>query len=241
MSDKKAESSKFCRIFNAFVVHLKSCTARSHVPKNCVHDFFIANVYFFVASLQSNVRSNLFAKINFCLHTGIWLLTSSNRCDFLELKQNMHNTQVHEVDAITWDGLHVSNVLLGQIWNCTRTSGNFPAWFHMDWHSFIMWLALKERLLTKGRMNRFGIIFIWLMWFAGCSYVSNVIFRGPFLIFKIGENTLKAECFETWQWDGELNWLLSFLNIAIYQVWRERNHRMHCQMGRTDVIKMRPE
>lgn len=70
----------------------------------------------------------------------------------------------HQQDFVTWDGLKAEKLELSDIWNTTRSVGNGQFWLNAIWHplsipkgSIMIWLALKNRLLTKDRMISFGM------------------------------------------------------------------------------------
>lgn len=56
MSNKKSESCRFCRLFNPYFVHFKSCKGLQDIPlsNNCVQDLFKVNsrvIVFFGSAL----------------------------------------------------------------------------------------------------------------------------------------------------------------------------------------------
>ena len=89
-----------------------------------------------------------------------WQLPTSNHYDIVELRSLVQPITIHRQDSIRWHCTPLVSVTT--IWNCIRLPTTPPGWLPAVWHplaipkcSFTLWLALKERLLTKDRMLRF--------------------------------------------------------------------------------------
>lgn len=206
-------------------------------------------------NIISLAESNSLAQINSFQRSGTWVLPPSNHVDVMELRNQILNASIHGVDKITWDG--ALKVNLNHIWNSIRTSGLMPSWFSIVWHSFaiskcsfIVWLAMKDRLFTKTRMQTYGMQVDPLCLlcgndpetvehlFAGCSYISDILNLCPFQFKEDWAEYLQGRLTTTITRGWKSQMAALYLNITMYQVWRERNHRVHNQSGHSSAARI---
>lgn len=107
-------------------------------------------------------RSQSMAPISEFLHDGQWSLPRSRILDITDLRIRILQSTTHSSDHVLWDG--AKKVSMSTIWNTIKTSSTPVPWFHLVWNSFsipkcsfILWLALQNRLLTKDRMLSFSM------------------------------------------------------------------------------------
>lgn len=190
-----------------------------------------------------------------CWFNHPWVLPISNQRDLIELRHKVVLTQVYSSDQIMWDGYHASLISLGTIWNSIRSRGTTPLWAGLVWHSlsiskcsFIVWLAFKNRLLTKDRMIKFGINVNPICVLCGieeetvqhiffsCNFISTIYSFCPFQFAQNWTDLLNGRicCNERSSWRLKLGAL--YFKIVVYLVWLERNHRIHHSLGYSDAV-----
>ncbi|XP_074361813.1 uncharacterized protein LOC141701996 [Apium graveolens] len=110
-------------------------------------------------SIVSTAESTSMVPINVYLRNGVWDLPSSNHVDIIEVRNIVNSVRITRYDAIYWDGLLTRNIKISDIWNSIRTSNDLMPWADFVWNSFsipkcsfITWLAILNRLLTRDRM-----------------------------------------------------------------------------------------
>lgn len=173
----------------------------------------------------SIVESHNLAKVSSLISNSHWELHPSNHTFSMDFRNKVINIPIHSHDHLTWDGMKCSQVKTSVIWNTIRTVGDGKFWLKAIWHSFaipkcfiLLWLAFKNRLLTKDRMLRFGmqtdgtcvlckssmenIQHILLVWVQAIRMLDNNVHNRVYFLF---------------------------LGVAMHSVWLERNARMHCK------------
>lgn len=149
-------------------------------------------------------------------------------------------------DTIVWDGQASRQVNISYIWHSLRATTNPPAWVKVLWHplaiskcSFTLWLALKDRLLTKERMARFGMLTDLSCvlctnaiesndhLFSSCIYTRTVLTDSSFRFTNIWTSYINGQF--TLGRLTPMQTLLSYLYLAtsVHYIWKERNDRMH--------------
>lgn len=177
-----------------------------------------------------------------------WNLGPSNHVLAIELRHICEGITMNRVDQILWNGDNISQVKLSSIWQVLRTSGSTLPWTKIIWNhfaivkfSFTSWLIVKERLLTKDRMIRFGmnVALDCLLCTTGTAETHEHLFcQCPF--FKSISSAWPVNLFSSWYdlKNGNLcvssniaavKWQISalFVTASFYAVWAERNNRMH--------------
>lgn len=91
-----------------------------------------------------------------------WQLPTSNHMLVRDLRSRIEPLQIRNCDCITWQD--TTNPSVSSIYHSLRHRSPAPVWIKAIWHSFhipkcsfFLWLALRNRLLTKDRMVRFGL------------------------------------------------------------------------------------
>lgn len=80
----------------------------------------------------------------------------------MDLHSRIESISIGQQDRITWRG--TGNLTISSIYEDIRSRNTAPPWAKAIWHafsipkcSFFMWLAFRNRLLTKDRMRNFGM------------------------------------------------------------------------------------
>ena len=180
------------------------------------------------------------------IHNATWNLPTSNHTLIMELREMVLPVTIHQYDAITWADNQAKFVSTSLIWNSIRLSSNTVPWTSAVWHAlsipkcaFIFWLALKNRLLTKERMVRFGLgndstcdfchtdTETNAHLFSSCSFVTEILSDTSFSFTQDWNQYLSGEFLTGRQTMVWKNFSLLYLAVAVYYVWRERNERLH--------------
>ena len=110
----------------------------------------------------SLLESSTLAKVGTIIRDGEWCTGISNDCTVRVLHHICSNIVIHKNDELFWDGKPAKLVSLSIVWNGLWPSSTMPPWLHFVWckysvprFSFITWLIVQERLLTKDRMVNF--------------------------------------------------------------------------------------
>lgn len=197
-------------------------------------------------SIVSLSDSSPLAKAGDFIQQGAWSLPTSNHVLVIELRRIVASITIHTNDNILWDGLMAPNVSMASIWDSTRPQGSSHPWTVAVWHkfaipkcSFTLWLALKNRLLTKERMVRFGMdtdtqcilcnnaVETNEHLFSLCPFINVIMGNAGFNFTRDWSNYLMG-LFLSGP-NSEMVKLVSFLFLgaAVFLVWKERNDRLH--------------
>ncbi|XP_017228409.1 uncharacterized protein LOC108203764 [Daucus carota subsp. sativus] len=177
---------------------------------------------------------------------GSWNLPPSNHLDLRNLRRIVSAVPIRGRDNISWNSLTGNMVRVSSIWNSMHMLPSPPMWTSAVWHplaipkcAFTLWLALKGRLLTKDRMQRFN-----MQTDLKCELCHNAVENHshifgscPFIDFILSGHSFQfTGCWESYV---RGNFLLGrpqgirkqlgalFIAISIYLVWQERNARIH--------------
>lgn len=142
--------------------------------------------------------------------------------------------------------LQAPSIKVTSIWQSFRAPGDVVAWADSVWNSlaipkcsFTLWLALRNRLLTRDRMIMFGMTTDpkCLLCSQGMESVQHLFSSCPY--FDLIRMALPYDFVHDWSviQNGQLcvSSLTSkhkeiaslFIAIAVNLVWKERNFRMH--------------
>ena len=199
----------------------------------------------FDAQAISNSESSQSALVSHYQQDGAWVLPTSNHYSVQEIRRLVSRVQLHDSDHITWDGIRSHNVSISTIWNSFRQTSSPSPWYDVVWNSFsipkcsfILWTALKNRLLTRDRMLDFQ-----MQTPAGCLFCNDIesthhIFTDcPF--FGLIRRACPVAFSHDWaqcQLGNIFNHNLDnrhkligslYFSVAVYLVWKERNFRCH--------------
>lgn len=211
-------------------------------------------------SIISSAESTSLARIRDFLSDGRWVPPSSNHVKVIELRHLLSNIVINRVDAVCWQGS--KSVKLSTVYNSIRRVSTPPPWVATVWHSyaipkcaFFMWLALKQRLLTKDRMITFGIAVnpTCLLCQCNAETTDHLFSTCPYTCLILNCSPVPISCnWADWQ-NGNITlgsmtniqkhigWL--FVSVVIYVIWQERNRRLHASglprqtCGLSSIIK----
>lgn len=168
----------------------------------------------------------------------------SNHHQIIELRQILSTIPIARNNAVLWQGSR--KVKLSSIWNSIRRVGAPSPWVAAVWHrfaiskcAFFMWLGLKTRLLTKDKMNSFGMNVNPTCLLCQCNNetAEHLFVSCPYTNLILGCSPVPLRCnWVDWQngvfTQGNLSnikksigWL--FVSVVIYIILQERNRRMH--------------
>lgn len=198
------------------------------------------------AQAISNAESSTLSRISEYQCIGSWALPSSNYLDVMLLRQRAQSVQLHTHDHLTWDDLQCK-ISLGTIWNSIRINTVVVPWYDIVWNSmsiprcsFITWLALKERLLTRDRMLLFHMNTTPTCLFCnGLETIQHIFSVRPYFDMLHRACPLKFSA----NWNDCLQGRLFapntssrmiaigslFFTVAVYLMWKECNFRLHNQ------------
>ncbi|CAH1430020.1 unnamed protein product [Lactuca virosa] len=176
---------------------------------------------------------------------------------WISLIPQFNDFQLHVLDPLVADKVlwrkrdgKIVEFDIQHVWNDLREDGQMVPWVHLVWfkqriqrHSFILWLAIHERLNTQDRMR---------FWDSNknlnCSLCnsqpdshSHLFFEFPFssLVWKEVKDKVEIKS-DSFVWRNiveDLQLLLKGKNIrilimkiafaaSVYNIWRERNSRL---------------
>lgn len=190
------------------------------------------------------------APIRTIINNGTWQTSNSNHVLAIELRRLLTALPISNTDKVLWEGN--DNPSISSIWHTIRRTGTAPLWLSAVWNpftipkcGFFLWLALKNRLLTKEKMIQFGFNVnpICVLChssmesaehiFTDCPYTNSVLKGGSLPItltwseWQMGIFTLGRVT----NLEKHLAWL--YISVVIYSIWRERNTRIH-QSGKSN-------
>lgn len=174
-----------------------------------------------------------------------WRLPTSNHVWVMDVRRRIGAVCIGSHDSITWAGS--KKVTLSFIYESIRVRNHKPPWVDAIWHrlripkcSFFLWLALRNRLLTKDHMLRFGLqVDVGCVLcnsgatetvehiFTTCSYTkpifdnSSVHFSGDWNLYLQGNFFVDRVS----RFKEQLAYL--YLSVAGHTIWKERNQRIH--------------
>nr|XP_017228903.1 PREDICTED: uncharacterized protein LOC108204113 [Daucus carota subsp. sativus] len=197
-------------------------------------------------SLLSALESHSFALLNSIQRDNTWFLGVSNYLPVRDLRAHCENILIRGMDRIIWDSGGTSIVSASSIYGSMVDHRNAPPWLPFVWsrfriakHAFTAWIIMKERLLTKDRMQSFHLNVNQLCLLCGncnenhqhlfstCNF-SRTIFNACPLTVSVSWSDMCAGRFFTISSDGiRTNIAYLFLAAAFYNIWFERNLRLH--------------
>lgn len=177
------------------------------------------------------------------IRDNAWHLPPSNHTWIIELRDRINAVTISGLNNIYWNDVKSNFVNLSSIWNSIRITGTPQPWLNAVWHtlqipkcSFILWLALKNRLYTRNRMISFGLNVDPL-----CVLCSTGFETGPHLFEECPFSKVVMESnVLTGDWANYVNGVFFngspskakkslgflFLAVAVHSIWRERNERI---------------
>ncbi|KAL8100697.1 hypothetical protein AgCh_032814 [Apium graveolens] len=93
-----------------------------------------------------------------------WSFPPLNHSWIIDLRDQINSIIIEASDKLSWNGYSMAETSISVFWNSIRASCLSPPWIEVVWHpllvpkcSFTLWLAFKNRLITKERMANFYI------------------------------------------------------------------------------------
>lgn len=214
------------------------------------HDPWIDNVPLlqkYDPILVSIMESSRMAKISDFISNDSWALPASNHLWAVEVKRKVLQVPLADSDIIHWQAFSFNDVKVATIWHSIRPPESSPPWINAVWHplrihkcSFIFWLALKDRLLTKERMDLFGMttdlrccfcsnaIETVSHLFGSCAFATSII-SDPYFALVGDWSCYQNGIFTTGSRSSLMKRHMTylFLAVSVYFIWKERNERVH--------------
>lgn len=128
--------------------------------------------------------------------------------------------------------------------NTIRNSGQSPPWIQAVWQqlhipkcSFLLWMALKNRLYTRDRLLNFGLNVDprCVLCNVGHEYISNIFCECNYFKVVLHDavlggnrlNYMNGNFFSNGNVSKARKCLAFLFIFATYSLWRERNDRIH--------------
>uniref|UniRef100_A0A5B7BC66 Reverse transcriptase zinc-binding domain-containing protein n=1 Tax=Davidia involucrata TaxID=16924 RepID=A0A5B7BC66_DAVIN len=168
-----------------------------------------------------------------------------------------------KVDTVSWTLEANGRFSTRSVWQLMRRRGQPVDWWKLVWHpkaiprcSFILWLAIREKLNTQDKILRYGGISAMKCTFCQqpTETINHLFFDCPFTL-NIWEHIL-VDCGLVWtpsRWQHTVNWavvtmkgkklcqIVSKLALAatVYNIWLECNRREFSNEHRDKVFIIR--
>ena len=203
------------------------------------------------------------AKVNVLIHNSEWKTPTTQAIGWhpiIEAIPSNSNPKMEQKDEIVWLDSPNHRFSIKVAWEQLRRHRQMVEWHDIVWfknavprHSFLLWMAVQQKLTTQDKLHRFGI--------HGPNRCSHC------LRYNEDHNHLFFECSYTkaiwWDvcdrcdiprmtkgWDEWVRWATgswhgkSFVNFSrklsfaatVYHVWQERNARIFAGMSRTSNL-----
>ena len=173
-----------------------------------------------------------------------WTVAPTNDLRAIQFRHLLSNHQVSPHDLVLWNGNDAVNMSV--IWDSLRRRGNPGGWQPLLWHkfhipacSFIFWLACRDRLLTKDRMDFFqmNVDLRCVLChssnedsahlFTSCPYSYLIMKACPFDPIINWQLWMRGDFFSEHRTQFQQNVAYLYITVAIYLIWKERNYRIH--------------
>lgn len=198
----------------------------------------------FDSRIVAAMQSSSLAKLSTFMQDDQWVTPVTFHVWAIELCRLLSNISIAPVDVITWSC--DTSIKTSDIYEAIRCHTVGPLWLKSIWHrfaikrcSFILWLALKNRLLTKDRMANFGMnvdpccvlcnqdVENVSHLFCTCSYAQTILSHCPSHLNANWTNLLLGNFFLGQESNIKADISYLYLAITVHAVWRERNNRIH--------------
>lgn len=225
-----------------------SCQIKADSDFKIWYDPWLINkplIEHFGVGFVSVMDSSLDALVGSLISDGQWRVSTSNDYRALEFRRMLNNFSIGSSDKILWDGdsiLKIRTVL-----ESIRRRHAAQPWLKFVWHpfsipacSFFSWLICRERLLTKDRMNHFGMAISNLKCelcrcydesikhiFSECPYTFVLLRASPYPLHICWNSWMNGVFFQDNLNGSQQNIGFLYINIVFYLLWKERNNRMH--------------
>lgn len=198
----------------------------------------------FGASFITVMDSTDIASVGSLIRLGQWSVSSSNDFRAIQFRSMLQAKSIGTNDTVQWNAEKVVN--LSSIWDSIRHRGTSFLWLPLIWNkfyipacSFISWLACRERLSTKDRMEaiHLGPVDHSCVLCRSASETTEHLFSScPYTFLLLRDCPFELNL--NWSlWRGgqffkdnlsrlEQELAFLYLTIVIYLVWKERNSRI---------------
>ena len=190
------------------------------------------------------MESSADATVGSIIHNGQWVVAVSNDIRAIQIRQLLSSCRFDTDDKVFWNG--DGKMSIGTIWDSLRRRSTAKDWLPLLWHkfhipacSFIAWLACRERLPTKDRMEHFQLNIdpkcllchscneTTEHLFASCPYTYIILRACPFNILISWSRWMRGEFIQDNISSVQKNIVFLYITVTIYLVWLERNGRNH--------------
>ncbi|KAK1379271.1 hypothetical protein POM88_026015 [Heracleum sosnowskyi] len=186
------------------------------------------------------------AKASYHISAGHWRVSYSNHVDAMAVRALLSQVPIHDTDSILWGNCKACKLSISEIQNTIRTPSVRPGWYNVVWpktlvpkFSCLLWLVMKQRLLTRDRMRRFHmhvpqhcVLCVsgtesHAHLFSECPYTLFVLQHSPcpitrsWMEFSLGNVTAQTVS----NTEKQITYL--FIAAACHAIWKERNARVH--------------
>lgn len=210
------------------------------------HDLWLNNEPLFhrFKTIFQEVNSTSLTKVGMFMVGNTWNTHPSNHVLAIELRQMLLGAHICNSDMIYWDGQKTASI--SRIWDSIRLSAAAPPWINAVWSkwsikkcSIFLWLAFKDRLLTKDRLTKFGMRVDPLCLlcsrenesvehlFGSCTFSTVIRANSPAPLNPSWANFLQGRFLLTDASKALEKMTFLYLAIFIHVVWIERNARLH--------------
>jgi hypothetical protein len=122
-------------------------------------------IYMDIALYMMQPALSFNAKVSCVLHNGEWLWRPTRSEDLVDIQTKLSQVQIKDCDKAIWNFKIVLENSHVQIIGCIlELSKREVQWWKLLWfpntilkHGFIGWLAIQNRLATKGRLLQWGL------------------------------------------------------------------------------------
>lgn len=175
-----------------------------------------------------------------------WRLPPHNHIWLMEMRSMVLAIPIAREDSITCFGQKTPGI--STIWNNIRERGTPPPWHKVLWHplhlkkcTFFLWLAFKNRLLTRDRMISFGmnVPYNCVLCNSGMETIQHFFTACPYAlrVFHNQQLLLSLDWSAYMQGNivvgvvSKIKEYLAYLYLAVagHTIWKERNNRIHNQ------------
>ena len=190
------------------------------------------------------------AKVKELIENGEWKWPVANSHDMMEVKNTPLSKPRIGADRVVWNPCGNGSFSISSAWNEFRKKNNLVCWAHLIWHkkhiprhAIILWLALRKRLPTRDKLQRYGLCsnITCVLCDVSDENIDHLFFQCDYSRF-IWDNILNQSNLsyrgQPWEeyveeisreWKGKsLRATLAKMSLGtvVYSIWRERNNRV---------------
>jgi hypothetical protein len=203
-------------------------------------------------------------KVNVLIHNSEWKIPTTQAIGWhpiIEAIPSNSNPKMGQKDEIVWLDSPNHKFSLKVAWEQLRRQRRIVEWHDIVWlknvvprHSFLLWMAVQQKLTTQDKLHRFGIhgpnrCSLCLRhnedhnhFFFECSYTKAIWWD----VCDRCDIPRMTKGWDEWiRWATTVSWHgKSFVNFSrklsfaatVYHVWQEQNARIFAGMSRTSNL-----